>query len=386
MNILQVSKYFHPYIGGIEVAVSSLSKGLADDHTVRILAARNDRQSVRVDDESNPKVSLIKSYGEVRSVPIAPGFPNRLRREYKQADLVHYHLPNPLAVMSHLALLQRDVTTVATYHSDIVRQKWARSIYQPFLDRFLERLDHIFVTSRPLLEHSETLSSHTDKCSIVPLSVPVSIGPTTDSKRAEDTPLDSIDGPIVLFVGRLVYYKGLEHLLAAMETIDATLVIAGDGPRRTRFHRIVERRDIDDSVVFLGHVDEPTLDRCYERADVFVLPSTAPSEAFGLVQLEAMAHSTPVVNTDLPTGVPWVSKDGETGVTVPPAEPDALAGAITDLLSNPDLRTEYGANARRRAVERFSHERRLADVTAVYRRLRPSTTSSTKPGQKMGTD
>lgn len=369
MNVLQVSKYFHPHVGGLEVAVRSLAEGLARDHSVRVLAVGDGQHPASSPDQVNLDVTLARSVGEVLSVPVAPTFPLHLRRASRSADLVHYHLPNPLAVCSHIVASRGDVPTVATYHSDIVRQRRAQSVYRPVLDRFLDRLDHIFVTSRPLLEHSEPLSPHVEKCSVVPLSTPVDTGSQPRTRPGADLPVGSVDGPVVLFVGRLVYYKGLEHLVAAMDQVDATLLVVGEGPRRARLREMVERRGLDDRVTFLGYVDDRTLDRCYERADVFVLPSTEPSEAFGLVQLEAMAHGTPVVNTALPTGVPWVSKDGETGRTVPPGDPDALAGAITDLLSNPDQRAEYGVNARRRVAERFSHERRMADVSAVYRRL-----------------
>ena len=154
-----------------------------------------------------------------------------------------------------------------------------------------------------------------------------------------------------------------------MANIDANLLLVGDGDQRESLERRVHDLGISSRVQFLGRVDDRTLHACYNAADVFVLPSVAESEAFGIVQLEAMAYSTPVINTDLPTGVPWVSRDGETGVTVPPDDPEALADAIAALLDDPERRVAYGEAARQRVEEEFSREQMIDRTEALYRRL-----------------
>ncbi|WP_238398228.1 glycosyltransferase [Halorussus salinus] len=196
---------------------------------------------------------------------------------------------------------------------------------------------------------------------------------SSNANRFEDdsTAVSEVDDsqPVLLFAGRLIYYKGLEYLVEAMVDVDATLLIAGDGDRREALEAHVGSLGIEERVRFLGYVTDEQLHRLYNRADVFVLPSSVPSEAFGIVQLEAMAHGTPVVNTDLPSGVPWVSQDGETGLTVPPRDSTALANAINELLSETDRRRQYGRNARLRAETRFSEERFLDDTEALYKEL-----------------
>jgi rhamnosyl/mannosyltransferase len=151
-----------------------------------------------------------------------------------------------------------------------------------------------------------------------------------------------------------------------MTQVDATLLIVGDGPRREALEERVDDRGIQDRVRFLGQLAEPELHDCYAIADVFALPSVEPSEAFGIVQIEAMAHGTPVVNTDLPTGVPWVSQDGVTGLTVPPRDAGSLADALTGLIDDPTTREKYGRNARERVEEMFSRGHVLSKMDELY--------------------
>lgn len=113
-------------------------------------------------------------------------------------------------------------------------------------------------------------------------------------------------------------------------------------------------------------MSDQDLAACYQLADVFVLPSTEPTEAFRLVQLEAISFGLPVVNTQLPTGMTSVSPGGVTGTSVPPGDPVALQR----ILSDADVRAEFGANARRRADE-FSPEGMIQQLKAVYGLVMP---------------
>jgi rhamnosyl/mannosyltransferase len=307
------------------------------------------------------------SLGVAKSVPLSPTFTPRVWQAARDADVVHHHLPNPLSVVSHLTTPSTDAPVVATYHSDIVRQETALTLYRPLLERFLGDIDHIFVTSPSLLEQSRHLAPYREKASVVPLSIDLNDYGQYDSPGVE-LPGDH-DRPTLLFVGRLNYYKGVEYLLDAMSSLDADLLVAGDGERRDALEARATRLEVTDRVHFLGYVDEKRLHAYYDRADVFVLPSVEPSEAFGIVQLEAMAYGTPVINTNLPTGVPWVSLDGETGLTVPPRDADALASAITELLDDPERRRAYGDRARERVERHFERERMLDTMESRYRAI-----------------
>ena len=172
-----------------------------------------------------------------------------------------------------------------------------------------------------------------------------------------------------MFVGRLSYYKGVEYLIEAMQWVNAKLLIVGDGELREKLEEKTISLGVNGKVKFLGKVSDEMLKYCYQICDIFVLPSVEPSEAFGLVQLEAMAYGKPVINTLLPTGVPFVSIDGKTGLTVEPRNSKALADAINKLLSDDELRKKFGIQARNRVVENFTVDKMNEKILKVYQEL-----------------
>ena len=364
MNVLQVNKFYYPKVGGIEQVVQNIAEGLPESYSTEVLAARPRGLGEKFE-HKGVHVRKVSSLGVMMSVPIAPSFPLRLRTLARNADIVHHHLPSPISTVSQLTSGTSDSALIATYHSDIVRQATAFRAYHPILRRFLERVDRLLVTSERLLENSAVLEPYKEKCEVVPLSIDI------NAVDAEDPPelKEAVHGPTILFVGRLNYYKGVEYLIDAMKEVDATLFIAGDGPRREALERRARDRKVDDCVRFLGYVSDTKLASSYRESDIFVLPSVEPSEAFGIVQLEAMARGVPVINTSLRTGVPWVSQDGETGLTVPPRDATALANAINDLLDDDARRRQYGRQARERVENVFTRERMLEKIQSIYEEM-----------------
>jgi rhamnosyl/mannosyltransferase len=267
------------------------------------------------------------------------------------ADIVHLHLPNPAAVLAYLASGHRG-RLVVSYHSDVVRQRFLAAAFEPFLQWLLRRAEAIIVATPNYLDSSPALARHRDRCIVIPYGVSDTEFQATD---AEVAALRQRYGDrIVLGVGRLVYYKGFEHIIDAMTEIEGHLLIVGDGPLRPELEARAVARGISDRVTFLGMVERTA--PFYHVADVFVLASVARSEAFGIVQLEAMACGTPVVNTRLASGVPYVSRHGETGITVPPGDPVALAAAVNRILGDSALRHLYGSAARVRVRDVFDQD------------------------------
>jgi rhamnosyl/mannosyltransferase len=169
----------------------------------------------------------------------------------------------------------------------------------------------------------------------------------------------------------MVYYKGFEYLIRAMSKVDATLLLVGTGHLHDALLSEIGKRGLEGRVHLLGDVESGRLPDFYHAADLMVLPSLARSEAFGIVQLEAMACGKPVVNTSLDSGVPFVSRNGVTGITVPPKDSDALASAIQLLLENEAMRKSYGEAARRRVHEIFTMEAVTDSLLGLYGQLNP---------------
>jgi rhamnosyl/mannosyltransferase len=173
--------------------------------------------------------------------------------------------------------------------------------------------------------------------------------------------------PIILFIGRLVYYKGLEYLIQAMSGLEAQLWIIGTGPLEAELKQQTEQLHLQGKVKFLGNVPDEDIPAYYHACDIFALPSTANSEMFGIVQLEAAACRKPVVSTSLPTGISWVNQHDVTGLLVSPGDVNALNAALKKLLNNRSLREDMGEAGRTRVEAEFTASRMAAEILEVYR-------------------
>jgi rhamnosyl/mannosyltransferase len=179
----------------------------------------------------------------------------------------------------------------------------------------------------------------------------------------------SASGQIIFALGRHVYYKGFDVLIEAMQHIDAQLILGGDGPLKTELQQQAARLGISHKVTFTGSILENKLSAYFHACDVFCLPSVEQSEAFGLVQLEAMACGKPVVCTQLNNGVNVVNQSGVTGLAVPVRDATALAGALNTLLNDDALRSKLGEQAKTHAISGYSLTAMSNSHAALYHML-----------------
>lgn len=178
---------------------------------------------------------------------------------------------------------------------------------------------------------------------------------------------------VVLTVGRLVPRKGHDRMVRALRTIrssvpDILYAIVGDGPERANLREMVEREGQGAHVQFLGEVDDADAVHCYQQCDLFALPNRQVGldiEGFGMVLLEAQACGRPVL-AGASGGTAETMRPGETGRVVPCEEPEALAEAVIDLLTDPELLDRMGRAARHWAVERFDWEALGRQARAVF--------------------
>ena len=358
MRVLHVGKFYPPHPGGIERVVETLcqsSRGLVENHVLVANATRETIQEV-VD---GVQVTRVGTIGAVGSVHIAPAFASWLRRI--PADAIVLHEPNPWALLSY-AIARPPAPLFVWYHSDVVRPALQYALFYAPMARFVYgRARRIIVSSPALARHAAVLAPYQDRVRVIPFGIDPA-GWTAPPGAPPAAPSE----PFVLFAGRHVGYKGVDVLLRALASSGARGVIVGDGPKRAEWERLSRELGLNGRVTFTGEVPDAELRRQMHACAALVLPSVTQAEAFGYVQLEAMAAGKPVISTDVPSGVSWVNQDGRTGLVVHAGDAEALRAAIERLLADAPLRAELGAAGRARVEDEFTLGRLRERLRLLY--------------------
>lgn len=359
VRILHVTKYASR-LGGIERYLEDLvrhQRGSAN--SVEILAVASSGELIDADQHH-----LVRSWFTFASAPITPSFVTTYARLARQVDIVHFHGPNPIAELSCLVTPRSAATLVASYHADVSPEKPLWRAYRYITAAFLRRVDGVIAASPTLAGSSPMLRRLRDKTTVIPYGIDVDryrrIPRTTSARPAN-----------LLFVGRLIHYKGVAVLLRALQTVkDVTLRVVGSGPLEQDLTRLCTSLDLDARVTFVGRISDEALLEEYRSADALVLPSVTTGEAFGYVLVEAMAAGCAVISTELGSGTSWVNQDGVTGRVVPPKDPEALAAAISWVLSDAARLRSLQQAAATRARTHFDRSRMFAETDKLYHALR----------------
>ncbi len=365
IRVLQVNKAYYPHVGGIESLVRQYSEELSsfEDVEVKVLVCRENRGKTYHETINGVDVTRAGSMGTYFSCPLSVSFLRLFRKMAKNADVVEIHVPFPLADVALMLSGFRGRVVVA-WHSDIVKQKKLLMLYKPFMMKLLKRADCVITATKGHIDGSQWLPQFREKCRVIPYGITPEEYLAIERKPILSELCNSSDSVKVFFTGRLVYYKGVDVLLDAFRNVSGCeLFIAGTGELDSQLKEYAQKHGITDKVHFLGFMPEEQLRQAYADCDIFVLPSVVKSEAFGIVQLEAMVYGKPVINTNLPSGVPHVSLHGETGLTVEPSDPKALADAIMKLATDKELREEYGKNAAERVKLCFNERNVIREIS-----------------------
>ena len=384
LRVCHLGKYYAPATGGIETHVQTLARAQAElglgvrvicvDHSGGIEPTHGQRLGTLnawCEDDGAVRVTRTARRVSVNRLDICPDLPAVLRSlEKEPADILHLHTPNPTMLLA-MAMVRPNIPLVITHHSDIIRQKLLKLALRPF-ERFVySRAARIQTTSPVYVQGSRFLERYNGRVEVLPLGLdlsPYSAPPPAASARADE--LKAKHGaPLWLAVGRLVYYKALHVALHALARIPGKLILIGAGPLEAELKDLARRLGVHKRVIWRGYVSHDELVACYRAATALWFPSNARSEAFGLVQVEAMASGCPVINTDIVgSGVPWVSQNETSGLTVPVNDPEALAAAARRLLDEPGLRDRLSRGGLRRAAEEFDHLTMAHRSLAIYQR------------------
>jgi len=368
LKVLQVYKdYYPPVVGGVEGHINLLANGLKDRGIQVEVLVSNTHAKLEIENIDGIRVIKVPQLGRFASAPLNATLSTWVRRLGREADVIHFHFPNPTGeIASLLAGLKSKI--VVTYHSDIIRQAKLAKVYSPFLRKFLESSEAIIATSPPYVESSAVLRKFRGKCRVIPFGIDLSRFQLNTETSGQVAEIRRLYGPrIVLFIGRFRYYKGLYILLEAMKSVPGNLLLIGIGPMEKELkEQVAMDDDLRGKVFFLGELSDEDVVIHLQACDVFVLPSIFRSEAFGIVLLEAMACGKPLISTELGTGTSFVNQHQETGLVVPPNDADALAEAISYLLANPEIMERFGKAAKERAEKYFCLDRMVEDVLSTY--------------------
>ena len=284
----------------------------------------------------------------------------------RRYDIIHVHWPMPMALLGWAARRGHPAPMVTTFYG--IELRWVQSRL-PFL-RWLVRW-----AARSSAQ-AVAISTYTARELRKFVDVPVEVIPYTAELASPANIARVQNGErSILFVGRLIERKGVAHLIRALSTVRRTvparLVIVGDGPERSSLEHLAATTGIAGHVEFLGRVSDERLRRAYATADVFALPSVLDArqdtEGLGVVLLEAMNYSVPVVASEI-GGITDIVRHEETGLLVPPADESALAAALTRVLTDRAMAMTLGDAGHRLLGETFSWDRIVARWEEVYRR------------------
>ncbi len=377
LRVLHLGKFYPPASGGMEAHVQTLARAQAAlGAQVEVLCANHSadgagtshefhgRSPTREDWDGPVRVVRLGRAASVARMDVMPDLPGVLRRALARGvDVLHLHTPNPSMLLA-LDVAFRLPPLFVTHHSDVIRQRVAGALFRPFEALLYARARRVLATSEAYVPGSPLLRAFHSKVRALPLGIDLSpyLQPSAETLAAEARwRTEAAGAPLWLMVGRLVYYKGLFTALEALARVPGRLVVVGQGPLHAEARERARALGVEDRVTWAGYLPPDALAGAYRAATALWFPSNARSEAYGLSQVEAMASGLPVLNTAIPhSGVAWVSRHEETGLTVPMGDAVALALAARRLVEEPGLAKRLGQTARERAVAEFRD-----DVMAV---------------------
>lgn len=371
MKILQLGK-FYPIPGGVEKVMYELTTGLSrrgiecDMLCANLdLSEKNVKELVLTDKN---KIIICPTKRKVMATMIAPSMIKELKKRCNYYDIIHVHHPDPMAALA-LYLSGYKGKVVLHWHSDILKQSFMLKLYKPLQNWLTRRADVIVGTTPIYIKESPHLTKVQDKCTYLPIGV----DPIMWNEDGVEKIRNKYSGKRIVFsLGRLVSYKGYEYLIDAAKYVpdDCVVLIGGSGPLHDELQKQIDDNALNGKVELLGRVGDEDLPDYFRAADVYCLSSTMKTEAFAIVQVEAMSCATPIVATKIPgSGVSWVNADGESGINVEPRDAKALGDAITQLLCDAELHAKLSAGARERYEHLFRKEEMITKCLGIYSTL-----------------
>lgn len=355
MRILHISKYYHPYLGGVENICKYLVERMPQ-HKMAVVCF-NDKCKDIIDEVNGIKVYRVATWINIARQALSLSYFPMLHKAIKefQPDVIHFHWANPYPAAVLLTMIPKQIKLIVHWHMDIIKQARIYPLIKPFEKALLKRANLIVVTSPQYRDASLPLQPFKNKVRILPNAI------DEDNFILQHGDQDKIDTikkkyknkKIVFFIGRHIQYKGLPYLIEAEKHVhsDCVFIIAGAGPLTAELKKQCNSKRVH----FVGRLNDDELRWHHYAASVFAFPSITKNEAFGVALAEAMYCGTPAVTFTIPgSGVNWVSPNDETGIEVKNGDAIAYAAAIDKLLNNDELNLKYSQTGMKRVKENFT--------------------------------
>lgn len=370
MRILQLGK-FYPVQGGVEKVMFDLLDGMSKQGITCDMLCANAYvgQSLRIiQHNDNSQIISTSTLCKKFATMISPQMVVELRKICSNYDIIHVHHPDPMAAFA-LLLSGYKGKVVLHWHSDILKQRFLLKFFMPLQNWLIKRSDMIVGTTPVYVAQSPHLSKVQKKCTYLPIG----IEPITYDENKVLSLKNKYKGKKIIFsLGRLVSYKGYKYLIDAAKYLpdNYVVLIGGSGPLKNALQEQIGHDDLRGNVILLGRISDEELPSYYGACDMYCLPSIMKTEAFAIVQVEAMSCGKPVVATKIPeSGVSWVNADGESGLNVPIKDSKALANAIERILEDRNLYHQLAKGAKERFNHLFLKEKMVDECIGKYESL-----------------
>lgn len=354
MKILQIGKYYPPDFGGIETVTQLLAEGLNEAGVSCDVLCVSSARETTIDEYKGYRVIRVGSFGTKFSVSLSPSLILWLWRICNSYDVIHLHLPNPLAELA-IFIVRPNAKLVLHWHADVDSKKFGilAKLHSPLTRWIIKRASRVIGATKAHINCSDHRDIMIRKSVVVPYPFRQSNAHDLSGQSGLDKRMLE-DRFIVLAVGRLIYYKGFSYLIEAAKYLPnkCLVLIVGAGPLAEELQAQIDSGGLADRVMLSGKLSEGDLLTCFSVCDVLCFPSTDRGEMFGMVQLEAMAFKKPVIGTRIPkSGVCEVNLNNVTGLTVPIKDPGAIADAVLKLMDNPSYCDAMGRAGYKRVKE-----------------------------------
>lgn len=373
-NIVHFGKYYFPDPGGIESVTMSIARGAVTfGYSVSVICFK---KTLAKNEEVIDGVKVYRTPTDIviSSQPLGVRYFFKCYRVAKKADVVHLHVPNMLGALCAL-FIGKKTRLLVHWHSDVINKGALGRLLRPLESALLRRADVIIAATPVYAGASKTLKPFRNKLMVVPYGVSDSQQSKLDLEFKSSF-VNQVKGrKIILAVGRLVSYKGFDVLISAAKYLseDSVVIIVGGGPLENDLKQSIADVGVSDRVLLAGKLSDDELRTLFELATLFCLPSTDRAEAFGVVLIEAMSYSLPIVASEISgSGVPWVNQHAISGLNTLVGNPKELADACNHILASDKLRSQLSEGARARFLAEFTEDVSIKRMMSIYKQLMES--------------